>query len=262
MNTLGLFMDLLSTEMECPVSYSFFHISFVVFIAIITAILVIFFRNTSEKNYRIIVLVAWVIIAVLEVLKQILLNRDGGYQWYIFPFQFCSTPLYAFPLVALVKNGKFRDSMVAFTGLFVLVAGIAVFAYPDSVYTTLAFINHQTMIHHGSQVVIGIYTLVYYRKRLNFLYFLKSLIPFACFVTVALLLDIIIPAFIGYDVLFNMFFISPYQESSLPVLCDIYKTVPYIVFLITYLFAFSLGSAIVNAIAVIINNLITKKKVF
>ena len=44
---------------------------------------------------------------------------------------------------------------------------------------------------------------------------------------------------------FNMFYISPYFESSLPVFEKIYTLVPYSLFLIIYVVALSIGSYII-----------------
>jgi hypothetical protein len=44
---------------------------------------------------------------------------------------------------------------------------------------------------------------------------------------------------------FNMFYISPYFISELPVFNVIQQKVPYIVFLLTYVVALSLGSSVI-----------------
>ena len=59
---------------------------------------------------------------------------------------------------------------------------------------------------------------------------------------------------------FNMFYISPYFESSLPVFDVIYNAVPYPVFLAIYVVALSLGGFIILGLAYMIDNLITKRK--
>ena len=52
-----------------------------------------------------------------------------------------------------------------------------------------------------------------------------------------------------------MFFISPFHTSELPVFNIIYEKVPYIIFLLIYLFAFFLGGSIIYGFAKLIKKL-------
>ena len=57
---------------------------------------------------------------------------------------------------------------------------------------------------------------------------------------------------------FNMFYISPYFISELPVFDTIQKSVPYIVFLSLYVFAITMGASLIYGISYIIKNNILK----
>ena len=74
----------------------------------------------------------------------------------------------------------------------------------------------------------------------------NAIVTFSVFVMIANILNIV---FFKTDIIngetFNMFYISPYFESSLAVFCDIQKTVPYLLFLFIYIFALSLGGCVV-----------------
>ena len=179
---------------------------------------------------------------VLEIYKQIfyagLHVRDGhlvwDYQWGNFPFQLCSMPLYLLPFVAFMKEGKVRDSILAFLSTFAFFGGMVVFVYPNDVFVRMIGINIQTMVHHGLQIVLGIYFMVYNRKKLNWIYFLRGAIVFGISMFTALMLNIImyhaVMVHIGQS--FNMFYIGPYVKCHLPILTDIWTNVPYIVFLL------------------------------
>ena len=58
--------------------------------------------------------------------------------------------------------------------------------------------------------------------------------------------------FIG-DETFNMFYISPYFDCTLPILSEIYKQVPYIAFLGIYIVGFVLAAFIIYMIYLIIH---------
>ena len=69
----------------------------------------------KSKKYIVQVLYAFTIYFLLsEVLKQFLLYREyGSYDWWYFPFQLCSMPLYDLPLYLFLR--KRNDSLTPLT---------------------------------------------------------------------------------------------------------------------------------------------------
>ena len=66
---------------------------------------------------------------LLEVLKQIIwaFNYDAlsgivtwDYEWYAFPFQLCSTPIYVSLICLFLKKGKFRDALFSYLSYFTI----------------------------------------------------------------------------------------------------------------------------------------------
>ena len=53
---------------------------------------------------------------------------------------------------------------------------------------------------------------------------------------------------LGINDIFNMFFISPYYDCTLPLLSMVYSAVPYPVFLCVYIFGFMLCAGLVMLI--------------
>lgn len=101
------------------------------------SLLITFFGNASDKFVRRLAAVLWIIMVVFEIGKQLIygFNVEDGrlvwdYEWYAFPFQFCSSPLYILPFVAFAKDGKIRDSAMLFLATFSLFAGICVYVIP------------------------------------------------------------------------------------------------------------------------------------
>ncbi|MBQ9802666.1 MAG: YwaF family protein [Clostridia bacterium] len=255
MNALEKFLYALQAPMTTPQPYGLWHITCMLIVAALTVFLVLRFRDTDDKTLRRILLIAWVAMVVSEIYKQVIFafDCDGlttawSYAWYAFPFQFCSTPLYALPFVIFLKDGPVRDAVIAFLSTFSLFAGLAVMLYPGDVFISYIGINVQTMLHHGLQVALGIYLAAYCRRRMNRRKFLSGLAVFAAFVAVAMTLNIAmhhIHLAAGIDATFNMFYISPYHNCTLPVLSVIDPLLPYPVFLMVYLLGFALVSALV-----------------
>lgn len=249
MNFFEKFIMALKGTMSTPTNFGWFHLMFIAFVIIAVALLCVFARNVKNKTFRLIILISWIVILCLEIYKQLVFSYDAGsgwdYQWYAFPFQLCSTPLYLLPFVVFLKDigwqGLVRDSIMAFLGTFVFFAGFAVFMYPNDVFISLIGINIQTMVHHGLQIVLGIYIMVYNRKKLNIMFYVKGIFTFLVMFVVALLLNIIVHAAVPGET-FNMFYIGPYYPCTLPLLNIIYPKIPYVVFLILYMLGFAIAA--------------------
>lgn len=271
MNWFEKFLYILDSRMTTPTNYGWFHLLFLGLVIAGTILLCIFGKNCSNKTFNKIMFIAWIIYVVLEVYKQVIFTFEYNngvvewdYAWYAFPFQFCSTPIYILPFIFLSKEGKFKDAFISFMSTFVLFAGIAVMLYPNDVFISTIGINIQTMVHHGGQVVLGIFCVVYNRNKYNAYYCLKALLVFACLLAVALLLNIIVYNYFqanNIDETFNMFYISPYFDCTLPILNIIYTKVAYIDFLLIYMVGFSIIAFIFHYVSKLIIYLSGRKAV-
>lgn len=239
---------------EAPGNYGWFHIMMLAVIISLTVIFCVYGKNCTDKTFRRIILYYWIynIISELYVALIYSFELEGGvgvwdYEWYMFPFQFCSSPAYTLPFIAFLKDGRVRDAFISFTGTFSLFAGIAVMLYPNDVFVKCLGIDIQTMIHHGMQVVLGVFVMVHERRRLTHSFFFKGIPVFAGLVLIAMGLNIgVYHLFseLGMDDTFNMYFISPYFDCTLPILSLIYPLIPYPAFLVMYILGFSLIAAL------------------
>ena len=242
--------------------YGAFHIVSLFLIVALTIVLCVCFRNIKEKNLNKFLIVAWATLVTLELYKQFVFSyyfdSDGviywHFQWYTFPYQFCSTPLIILPFIALNKGSNkvssfIKEGAIIFCSTFNLFAGLGVMLAPGDVFITFnALICVQTMLHHGLQFALGVFLYVYYHNRFKYWSFLKTLPIFVFFTFNALLLNLIVPNFIN-DEHFNMFFISPYFDCPLPVLSIIHEKAPYVVFLLVYVVGFAaLSFGVYNAL--------------
>ena len=242
------------STMEAPMTLGAFHLSFVAAFIVLTALAVLLFKNCSDKTLRFITAFVWVVILLLEIYKQVvfcLYLEDGvfswDYAWYIFPFQFCSSPLYIFPIIAFSSNEKLRQRCIAYMMTFSLFAGLAVFCYPNDVFVVTTGINYQTMIHHGSQILMGVLYGARYRAKLSAKFFLGGVRIFVVMVFIAMLLNVgshYLFQLTGIDETFNMFYISPFHECTLPVLNTVWHKLPYVPFVCVYFFGFILCALI------------------
>ena len=250
--------SVLAYEIESPESYGIFHLISLAVIICTTVMITLKFKDCSEATERRIAKIFLFTLVALEIYKQVIfaIEFDDGklvfdYAWYAFPFQFCSSPMYVLPFIAFMKNGKVRDAAISFMATFSLFAGIAVAIYPNDVFMQLLGIDIQTMVHHGSQIVLGVF---FAARRLNSHFpvptkrhFIGALSVFSVLSAVAMILNISVYnvfAANGIDDTFNMFFISPYFDCTLPVLSIFYGILPYPAFLLTYLIGFAIVALI------------------
>ncbi len=251
-------LTFLQSTMTRPHSYGWFHFMWVGIIVLATTLLCLRFRNADDRTFRRIVLILWVAMVLFETHKQLMYTFSvsdgiivGDYQWYAFPYQLCGTPLFVLPVVIWGKDGHLRDAVMAFICFFSFFGGLVTYVYPEDVFISEIGINVQSMFHHGMQIVLGIFTAVHLRHRFNRSLYYKGAVAFVALCASALVMDVSMYHILkgcGIDETFNMFYISPYYECSLPLLNMIDQVLPYVPFLALYVLGFLLIGFIMYSI--------------
>jgi len=257
----------LDSEMTKPEPYGWFHLLFFALSIIAGILLCVFFGKGTEKQTRNILLIVSVSVIALEIYKQINygFSYENGitwdYEWYSFPFQFCSTPMYVGLLAGLTKKGKLHDCLCAYLATFSVFAGLCVMFYPTTVFISTIGINIQTMICHGSMISIGIYLLYTGYVKSEHKTILKALPVFCICVGLAVIMNEIVH-YVGLleHETFNMFFVSPYCEPSLPVYSLVQQNVAYPWCLIIYVFGFSAASYVILLVSMSVRGIVKRVK--
>lgn len=247
------FFDL---KMEVPKSYGWFHLMFVAFV-IIATFLLCKFTSKKVKTVNKVILFSTLIVIALEIYKQVNFSfayEEGikfDYQWYSFPWQFCSMPMYVGLLAGILRRGKVYDCLCAFLATYSVFAGVCVMVYPEQVFISTVGINIQSMICHGAMIVIGVYLFYSGHVKIRHTTILKALPVFAIALLMAVVMnEIAYQSGLLETETFNMFFVSPYCEPSLPVYSLVQGAVPYPFCLFIYIIGFSLAAYIILLIAI------------
>jgi len=192
---------------------------------------------------------------ILEILKQLIwsFNFDSvantvtwDYQWYAAPFQLCTTPIIICLVCTFLKKGKLRDALLSYMSFVTILGSIATLVYPASCFVSDILVNIHAMWLHLGSFVVSIYLIMVKEVIPNKNSFKNAIIVFLIFCILAQSLNIgIYNSNILNGETFNMFYISPYFISELPVFDIIQQNAPYIIFLFTYLLALTLGAYIV-----------------
>lgn len=161
-------------------------------------------------------------------------------------------------LAGIIRKGRVHDNLLCYLATFAMFAGLCVMLYPGDVFVEFIGINIQTMVCHGSMIVISCLIFATKSIEINLKSILKALEVFVIVCAIALVANIIWH-YCGNTETFNMFFISPYYNCTLPLLSMIYPKVPYVLFLIIYIVGFTLAATIVMLVAMMFNKISTKK---
>lgn len=249
--------------------YGWYHILWIV-IAIAASVAIAIFgaKRRDAATCDKVLLTFGLTLLMLEIYKQILCIRvNVPYNWNDFPFQFCSTPMYVMVLAALLKEGKVKDALCKFLAFYGCLAGVSVLVYPTVVpeaeYLTLLI---HTMVWHVSMILVGVYLIANkgYGKQLR-KEFLPGMAVLAVLIGLATVLNFLLPQVLGSDPWINFFYISYYHGSTLPILSSIYRfgdsIGKWLLLLVAYFAAFSLGAALIFFIAKALDGIRKKPRV-
>ena len=239
--------------MEVPLPYSPFHIFFVLTSIYAGFLIATHCTGNKETFVRRFLLIESILIIVLEIYKQINFSFHivGGeiqfdYQWYAFPFQFCSTPMYIGLLAAITRKESLHNRFCAYLATYSLFAGICVMVYPVSVFIDTVGINIQTMVWHGSMITTGIVLLRTGYVQTSWKTIKNAFPVFLILVLIAAgMNEVANQTGLLKSETFNMFFISPYCAPELPVYSLIQGVVPFPFSVLIYIAGFTTASGII-----------------
>lgn len=251
-------IEILQIEMIRPNPYGWFHIMWLIISFLCIFILYKLKDRYSEKQLKTVLAIYGIVAFILELLKQISWSYNINthvwkYTWYSAPFQLCTMPIYVSLICLFLKKGKLRDSLLSFIAFYTILGSIATMVMPDSCFVSEILINIHTMYLHCGSFVLSIYLLMneITPAKSNFIGAFKV---FLVCVFIALTLDISFYrlGIIGTET-FNMFYISPYFISSLPIFDKIQTSVPYLLYLFIYIFVIALGAFIIYIITKVLD---------
>ena len=270
MNFFEETLYMLQLEMNEPKAFGWFHLMWI-FITIFFIVVLFKLKNRyNEKQLKIVLGVYGVVALILEIVKQLMwsFNYDVAnnivswdYQWYAAPFQLCTTPIFVSLICLFLKDSKLRNSLLSYMAFVTILGGFITILIPDSCFVSDVLINVHTMWLHCGSFVVSVYLLMSGTVKLNKQNLKSAFKVFLVFVLIAEILNI---AIYNMGILngetFNMFYISPYFISTLPVFNVIQENVPFILYLLIYIVSLFVGATIVYVISYAINSIKNKKR--
>ncbi len=230
-----------------PAPYSCFHLILALSGAAAAFLAALFFssRSASFRPWRIL-FACGLFLALTEAYKQGFLYfvvNGRSYDWWYFPFQLCSVPMYlclAYPFV----SPKLQTVLGTFIQDFGLLGGIMALAAPAGLMHPYWTLTLHGFLWHFILIFLGIYC---WRSRLSqagFSGFARTLPLFFICILIATAVNV----WTGPEENADMFYISPYYPSLQVVFHSIALYIGIIPGNIVYLFCVCLGAALIHVI--------------
>ena len=139
---------------------------------------------------------------------------NHSYQWWIFPFQMCSIPMYFCLIAPLLREGKLRRGMFDFMFSYNLLGGFISFFEPSGLIHDYLFLTLHAFVWHMSLIFLGVYLGFSGKAGCEKKDYKSATVTFLGLCAVAFLINVALWNVSGGEV--NMFFIGP-ANSSLAV---------------------------------------------
>lgn len=163
-----------------------------------------------------ILFVCGILLGAAEIYKQLFLFyiiNNRSYDWWFFPFQLCSLPMYLCLVLPFLPSCRQKTALYTFVQDYGLLGGIGALIVPDGFCHI-----HWTLTLHGYAwhiLLIFISLLIRREGRSSMTWrgFAGTIPPFLLFCLVATAVNLLAPGHGQAD----MFYISPYTYSSQPL---------------------------------------------
>ena len=245
MSFLKHFIEATAWTMEKPKAYGAFHLIFT-FVGLAVCILLAYvLRKTGKRGNRIVLTSVGVFLLLTEIYKQLFYYYhigEGSYQWWIFPFQLCSVPMYLCLIAPWLKEGKVQAAMYHFMTTFNLLGGIMAFAEPSGIIHGYWTLTLHAFVWHMMLIFVGLYLIASGRGAKTVKDYLSSVVLFLVLAVIAFVINLLFWDVSGGTI--KMFYVGP-AISPLAVFKDIATNCGWYVNTPIYLVAVSLGAYLI-----------------
>lgn len=151
-----------------------------------------------------------VLMFLSEIWKQYCITfiiNEHSYDWWHFPFQLCSIPMYLLTLYRYLKSSYARQIVLTFFMTYSLLGGIAVFFDTSGMHYSLAVLTVHSYLWHVLLIAVGAFSgiILLRNARLSIRLFLYASLLYGVCCLIASFLNWSISPF--GDI--NMFYINP-----------------------------------------------------
>ncbi len=199
-----------------PEPYGLFHLAFVALSLLVIVAVCYLLRRSSDKTFRIVLFTVGALLLLSEIFKQLYYFyavNGKGYDWFIFPFQLCSIPMYLSIVVGCMRKCAARDAICEYLASIGFLGGIMAYAEPSGILNEYYFTLIHSCIWHGLLIFIALYIIITNNACRSLKDYKKVLAVLGGVVAAATVLNLIF----RNKPDFNMCYISPFYNTPLAV---------------------------------------------
>ncbi len=203
-------------------------------------------KKVFMKKYIRFLFLCGIVMLISEIWKQCCITfiiNEHSYNWWYFPFQLCSIPMYLCLLLPFVSQ-KIRKIFLTFLMTFGLMAGIFTFFDTSGLHYSYAPLTVHSYVWHVLLIVIGLTVGLCRSEKSTAGEFSGSTLCYLICCIIASLFNII---FHPYGTI-NMFYISPYYRMEQKVFKSIAELTGNTAGIFIYIAANITGAFIIHRI--------------
>ena len=254
-------------NMTPPETFGTFHLCFLIFGMAACVLFAWLLRKTDEKQNKIILWSIGGFLLISEIYKQLFYTYyigGGSYQWWIFPFQLCSVPMYLCLFVPFIKSEKVKQYFYTFLATYNLLGGFVAMIEQSGLSHEYITLTLHAYIWHLSLVFVGFYLIASGRAAKKIKDYLPAVAVFAglCVIAQGINVSFHHAKWLGLvpeEQDLKMFYISPYYITPIAVFKQIEAATNWLVNAFVYCFAQTLGGFIFLVIGLLIKGRLGKK---
>ena len=198
----------------------------------------------SLKTQKTIYLAVGTAMIVFEMVKQLVLTfyvGKGQYQWFYFPFQLCSIPMYVSMTCGITKKNRVYDACTGFLSTFGLLGGICAFLDTSGFHYSVEALTVYSYVWHVLLILLGLFS-AFVRNNKSFF---PGFIIFAAASLMAEAVNIIVTTCIGAEI--NMFYINLLVPTYQMAVRDAAERIGNTPAILLYWMSIVSGAYIINA---------------
>ncbi len=211
--------------------------------------------GSRKRRLDMILLLTGMLLAMLETFKQIYLYFSSGnasYDWWYFPFQLCSVPMYLCALLPFMRP-RLRSTILTFMGGYTFVSAAAALVYPEDILGAAPVMIAHGFIWHAILLFISLLIFMTGTADASAAGLARAVLLFAALSIIAVIINIavepVMQAGSAAHSYAAMFYLNPYHISPQPIISSIQKAAGIPAGLLIYSLVTAIAGSLTTALA-------------
>ena len=271
MQVIQNILRFLAARAAIPLYLGVFHLFWIALTIAATVTLCILWKKGIIKDSKHTIFVSALILIVLGIYKQLVLNVDYSptlalnFDWNSIPLSLSSLAL-AIGIFSGMSSGNINKNFVSYLPVFGFMTGLVGMLNPFS-FGEVIGLNVYTMLCYGWMIAISVFILYTNQVDIEIKTFWRGVPVLFLGVGLAVTLNEVVHAFVPSQPYINLFSISRFHESDVPVYSWIHNSflasggeftiIEYVIAIVLYIAIISLAALAIFGVLLLIKKLTT-----